>query len=385
MSNSSLRIALVFDWLDDHGGAERVNLALCEKFPEAIIYTSVYQQKKFPELINREVRTTFLQKFPLLLRSKHQFLLPFFPFAFQQLDFFKFDIIISSASSGFSKCIKKTQSTQQHICYCHTPIRYLYHAEQEYLHHYPLPLILRPFKFGLASLLKYLRYKDLKSAKEVDFFIANSDFVGKRIKKYYNRESETIYPCTNTKPFLKYQQNLLKKPQRNYFLALGRFIPYKKFDLLVRTFAENKLPLILAGVGPEKQKCINLAKELKANNIIFQDYIKETDLPKLYTEARAFLFPAEEDFGLTPVESMLSGTPVITFSCGGAMESVSDDCGVFFSEQSVVALQKAITEFINKEKDFNITKIKKRGEFFSIKRFQTELENFLEKKVLIKT
>lgn len=369
-----MKIALITDWLTSRGGAEHVNIAISKLFPEAVIFTSVYKAENFPELRSREVRATFLQKLPKKLRHRHQLLLPFFPKAFEKLDLSEFDLIISSSSSGFSKCVRKTRPEQVHICYCHTPVRFLYHAREEYLTEYPMPFFLRPFKFMLPALLNFLEKKDQLAIKGVDHFVSNSNFVGERIKKYYDRTAKTIYPCVNTAPFVQKGKNSVKE---DYFLAVGRFIPYKKFDLLVETFAANKLPLKLVGKGPELEKCQKLAKKLKAENIEFLGFVEREELILLFPKARAFVFPAEEDFGLTPVEAMAAGTPVIYLNKGGARESVSRNCGVSFAEQNTKSLQKGIDEFLTKENSFDRKELISRGQKFDERVFQKNLLAFI--------
>jgi glycosyltransferase involved in cell wall biosynthesis len=235
---------------------------------------------------------------------------------------------------------------------------------------------MKPLKWILPPLLNALKKKDLQAAKEVDYFVSNSDFIGKRIQKYYQRKSTTIYPCVDTAPFVRaFEKYAVEKS--GYFLAVGRFIPYKKFDLLVRTFATNRLPLKLVGIGPEFERCQSLAQSLKADNIEFLGFVDHTDLPKLYAQARAFLFPAEEDFGLVPVEAMSAGTPVIYYARGGAVESVGE-WGVGFTEQTVEGLQQGIDTFLEKEKTFDGVDLSKRGQNFDEKVFQREIVKFLE-------
>lgn len=397
----SPRIALIFDWLDDCGGMEHVNLAMVDAFPNAQIFTSVYDESKFPQLKNKTVHTTWLQRLPAKLRPKHQFLAPLMPLAFRGLDLSEFDIIISSSSSGYSKCIqthykknmKKLRAVPEvdefesqggasrgkdfplrptHVCYCHCPVRYLYHARSDYEENYPLPAILRPFKFLLKPLLNYLTTEDQTGAFHVDHWIANSNFIGERIKTYYGSQSTTIYPG------IKLDRFSLSTPnnKQDYFLALGRFIPYKRFDLLVETFAKNGLPLKLAGTGPELEKCQSRAKELKAHNIEFLGFIKNEALPRLYRNARAFLFPAEEDFGLTPIEAMACRTPVIYLAKGGAVETVAD-AGIPFSEQTEKSLQEAIDKFIKNEQKISSKEILERAQMFDDERFKRELKEFI--------
>lgn len=366
------RVAIVPDWLTSRGGAERVIFSFAKLFPDAVIFTSVYDEPKFPELQGREVRTTWLQKLPAFIRNKHQFLLPFFPTAFQKLKLSEFDIIITSSSSGFSKCVKKTRENQVHICYCHTPVRFLYHARDEYVNHFPLPIWLKPVRFILPALLNALTKIDQKAAKKVDHWIANSNFVGKRIEEFYKSSATTLYPGVETKEF---EVAGKKNAQNEYFLAVGRFIPYKKFDLLIKTFKKNKLPLKLAGRGPDFEKCKELAKN--APNIEFLGFVPDKALANLYAGARAFLFPAEEDFGLTPIESMSTGTPVIYYNKGGATESVGK-WGTAFDEQTTESLQKSIEVFLKKEKNLDKEKITARGISFDEKKFREKFADFVK-------
>ena len=366
------RVAIVADWLTSRGGAERVIFSLAKLFPEATLFTSVYHQSQFPELQKREVRTTWLQKLPLFMRKKHQFLLPFFPHAFRKLDLSPFDLIITSSSSGFSKCVRKTRPEQRHICYCHTPVRFLYHAKDEYRKEFPLPLWAKPIRLILPAILHWLMKIDQNAAKKVDYWIANSDFVGKRIENFYHAPSTTIYPGIETKSFTTAGK---KQEPRPYFLAVGRFIPYKKFDLLIKTFEKNGLPLKLAGRGPELEKCMELAKNAK--NIEFLGFVSDENLPRLYANARAFLFPAEEDFGLTPIEAMSAGTPVIYYNKGGATESVGK-WGIPFEEQSPKSFQKAIDTFVKTKKTIDRETIRERGISFDEKTFRKKFAEFLK-------
>jgi len=368
------KVAIVADWLTSRGGAERVIFSLAKLFPNAVIFTSVFDEVKFPELKGREVRTTFLQKLPLVLRKKHQFLLPLFPIAFQKLDLSEFDLIISSSSSGFSKCVRKTRPNQVHVCYCHTPVRFLYNARDEYVNDYPLPWWGKPIRWVLPTLLNFLEKKDQKAMKDVDHWVSNSNFVADRISKFYNAKAKTLYPGVETKPYVKAG---LREGERIYFLAVGRFIPYKKFDLLVETFAKNKQPLKLAGKGPELEKCKALVKKFGADNIEFLGFVNDDELPDLYAHARAFLFPAEEDFGLTPVEAMSAGTPVIYYDKGGAPESVGE-WGIPFHAQTSEELQKGIDLFVQQESNIHRDHIIERGESFDETKFRKKLAQYLE-------
>ena len=364
------RIAIIADWLTNRGGAEHVIEALAESFPEAVLFTSVYNPEEFPKLKTREVRTSFLQKLPQFLRKKHQFLLPWLAKAFEKLDLSEFDLIISS-SSAFAKCISKTRSDQVHVCYCHTPTRYLYHAREEYLQDYSLPWWAKPGKFLLPGILDRLTKVDRVAAQKVDYFISNSDYIGKRIEKYYGRPSQTIYPGIDTSVFRGPPSG---RDNNQYFLAVGRFIPYKKMELLVETFKDNKLPLKLVGIGPELERCKKLAAG--ANNIEFLGFVDNQDLPVLYAGARAFLFPSEEDFGLTPIEAMASGCPVIYYAQGGACESVGE-YGFGFENQTQGALQIMINKFLEEESQIDRIALFTHAENFDTRVFQKNIKEFL--------
>ncbi len=370
------KVAIVADWLTSRGGAEHVVLALADLFENVEVFTSVYNEDLFPEFRPYRVHTSFLQKLPAFLRHKHQFLLPFFPRAFRQFDFSEFDILISSSSSGFSKCVQKTRKDQIHICYCHTPIRFLYNARKEYLQTYPLPWFARPVKWILPFLLNQLEKIDQKAISGVDYFISNSHFVGNRIKTYYNRDSKTIHPGIDTTPYIKNASSAQKK---SYYLGVGRFIPYKKFDLLVDTFIANKKPLKLAGIGPEYDRCRQKARDHNASNIEFLGFTHTKDLPRLYAEAKALIFPSEEDFGLVPVESLSSGTPVLYYNKGGACESVGGmPYGVPFDAQTVESLQKSIDWFESHQSEFDGDTLSNRGQKFDVRMFQKNLETYIQ-------
>jgi glycosyltransferase involved in cell wall biosynthesis len=369
------KVAIIADWLTNRGGAERVIEALAEAYPEAPVYTLVYTQKHFPKLKGR-LKGTFLQKLPQRLRTKHQFLLHLYPIAFESLDLSEYDIIISSSSS-MAKSVKKTRADQIHICYCHSPIRYIYHAKKDYVRNYPLPLWAQPIKLVLPLVLKYIKYKDQQAVKRVDHFISNSNYIAKRIKKYYHRDATTIYPCIDTKPFLASKKTPPKEP---YFFAIGRFIPYKNFDQIVQAFTKLPYKVKLGGIGPDLEKCKRIAKEANATNIEFLGFVPDEALPGLYANARAFLFPGEEDFGLTPVESMASGTPVIHYNMGGVTESVPDLAGIHYTPQTADGLIFAIESFIKKENNFDSQAIKTHAKQFDQTRFIKEIKTFVDQK-----
>ncbi len=362
------QIALIEDWLTNLGGAARVTQALAEALPSAPIYTSVYTPSVFPQWADR-VRPSWLQHLPTRLRAKHQFLLPFLPSAFQRFDLSQFDIIIS-LSSAFSKCVRIDPTRQQHICYCHSPVRYLYHAREEYKRTYQVPHWMRPLRAALQDpLLDYLTTRDQLGASTVTHWVSNSDYVAQRIQKYYGAPATTIYPCTDTATF----SDAFRTDDDGYYLSVGRFIPYKKFDLLIHAFAQLGLPLRLAGTGPELSRCQALADSLGADNIQFLGFVDDSALPALYAGARAFLFPPEEDFGLTPVEAMCTGTPVIYYDAGGARESVTPVAGIPFAQQTAAAVITAVESLQSGQITFDPNTVQQRGKMFSAQQFTNQL------------
>ncbi len=326
-----MRVALVHDWLSDWGGAEQVLLALHRIYPEAPIYTSVYNPDHLPiEFQTMDIRTTFMQKIPGAAR-RHRLLLPLMPLAFEMLDLRAFDLVISSSHA----CAKGvlTGPDTLHLSYIHTPLRYAW----DLLHDYQEQEQIRgPKRMLMHSILHYLRLWDQVNTQRIDSLACNSQFIARRIQKYYRRGSEVIYP-----PVSIPEQAPQRDPQ-DYFLTVGRFVSHKRMDLVVDTFNANGLPLKMAGTGPE----LNALKRRACANIQFLGPVSDSELKSLYLEARALIFPSFEDFGIVPVEAQSHGCPVIAFARGGARESVLDQkTGLLFSEQTVASLQVAIGQF----------------------------------------
>lgn len=331
------KIAIVHDWLTSEGGAEVVVSHLQQIFPDAPIYTSVYDKTKFHNLKNADVRTTYLQKLlPKSFRYKHTLWPVLRAFAFRKLDLSEFDIIISS-SSAEAKAVRKTRPDQVHIAYIHTPIRYYWSHYQEFKKEFnfgPFTLLIRPF---IPLFVHWMRRKDLASVQDIDVFIANSTETQVRIKKYYKKPSTIIYPPVEIDKFTP-----PPKTERSGYIVWGRHVPYKRFDLAIK--AANKLgrDLTIIGTGPDTKRLQKLA----GPTVRFLGRVSDEDLVKEVQHAKAFLFPNEEDFGLTAVEALAAGTPVIAYAKGGALDIVQNgETGVLFNEQSVEALVGAIEKF----------------------------------------
>ncbi len=360
MELKDLRIAIVCDWLTNFAGAERVILKLHKMFPNAPIYTSIYNKEKMPGFENAVIRTSFLQKFPFA-KTKHQWFLPFYPLAFEQMDLGKYDIVISSCHSASKGIITKPETL--HVSYCHSPMRYAWDGSHEYLRTYRFPWPVNNF---VPKVIHKIRMWDRVAADRVDKFVTNSKYVKKRIKKYYRRDSEVIYPMIDINEFS------ISGEKKDYYLAVGRFTPYKRFDLIVDAF--NELPYKLKIIGSGKQE-----KELKArakNNIEFLGHVSEKELKETYSNAKALIFPQIEDFGITPLESMASGRPVIAYKAGGALETVkNNETGLFFNHQDIPTLKAAIEKF--EKIRWNSKKIREHAKKFDSKIFEQKIEKFL--------
>ncbi|OHB17670.1 MAG: hypothetical protein A2913_01745 [Parcubacteria group bacterium RIFCSPLOWO2_01_FULL_40_65] len=352
-----MKIALVHDYLTQLGGGERVLAALCEMFPSAPVYTLVYDEKATGGVFKgRKIRTSFLQKIPGA-KKFFRSLIWLMPLAIEQFDLSDFDLVIS-VSHSFGKGII-TKPATKHICYCLTPTRYLWHDAG-------LPL--KPFS---QLLLAYLRIWDYQAAQRPNYFIADSENVRQRIKKYYGRESKVIYPPLETVKFY-----VSKKP-KEYFLMVGRMVPYKRFDIAIEAF--SKLPdekLLIIGDGPELKKLKAKSQKLKVNNVKFLGRVSESELPKYYAGCKALIFPQEEDFGIALLEAMASGRPVIAYRGGGAPETVEEgETGLFFDEQTAGSLFGAINSFNHKE--FDSKKIKESVKKFDKEIFKDKIQKFI--------
>lgn len=354
-----MNIALVHDWITNVAGGERVVLELAKAYNNPPIYTSVYDSKKAKAFSKLKVIPSFLQKFPLI-KSKREFLIPLAPFAFEQFDFSKYNVVISSSSMASKGVITKPETI--HICYCHTPSRYLW---EPYLDPRANS---GPFSMIRRKVAHLLRIWDRVAADRVDYFIANSNYVAKRIKKYYSRDSIVIYPPVNVDKFKP------KDTYSDYFLFVSRLVGYKKCDLVIDAFNDLGLPLKIIGQGPEKKRLMKKTNK----NIEFLGYLSDDEIKDYYSSARAFIFAAEEDFGIVPVEAMASGRPVIAFNGGGATETVIEGItGTFFDEQTPQCLADTVRKF--KPENYNSNKIRQHAIKFSADRFRREIKDAVDK------
>lgn len=336
---SSPRIAIVTDWITDMGGVARVDLALHEAFPDAPIYTSVYEPDDLAKqhFDGLDIRTTWLQKLPKSLR-KLQRLFPMLRVkAFRDLDLSEFDIIISS-SSAESKQVRKTRDDQVHICYCHTPIRYYWSHYDEYKQNPGLGPLNWLARLAMPILVPSLKKADYNAAQDVDVFIANSTEVQKRIKKYYDKPSTVIHPPVDVDRFTNASQPLSK---RRGYLAHGRQVPYKRVDLAVQACTALELPLTVSGRGPEHDNLVAQA----GSTVTFVSDLSDAEVAELFGSVKGFIFPADEDFGIVQVEALAAGTPVIAYASGGSEDIVKNgEGGITFRKQNVISLENALKE-----------------------------------------
>lgn len=360
------KIAIVADWLTNQGGAEKVIYDLHQIFPDAPIFTSIYNQEKLPQFKKANITTSFIQNLPFA-QQKHQLYLGLMPYAFESFDFSDYDIVISS-SFACAKGILTKPSTL-HICYCHNPMRYIWDESHQYIKEHNLPRIV---KLLSTPFLHKIRIWDQQNSNNVDHFISNSNFVAKRIKKYYNREATTIYPATDFK-----NDNLkINQTKKDFYLAAGRLKPFKRFDLIIEAFNLSQKKLIIAGAGEDETRL----KKLNTNpNTVFTGFISDEQLQNLYLNAKGFIFPQAEDFGITPIEAQFYGCPVIAYAKGGALETViANKTGVFFKQQTPYDLNKAIKKLETTE--FNYKKIHQNGAKFNHQNFKSEILEYVQKK-----
>ncbi|MBC8258429.1 MAG: glycosyltransferase [SAR324 cluster bacterium] len=322
-----LKVALVHDWLNGMRGGEKCLEVLCELFPEADLYTLIHKKGSLSNRIeSMSIRTSFIQQMPFGL-SKYRHYLPLFPLAIEQFDFSSYDIIISS-SHCVAKGAKHDESVY-HLSYVHAPMRYVWDQFDTYFRQ---PRTSLPIRIGAELMRPYLQRWDRKTAKRVDTFLCNSQNISQKIFDYYQRDSQIIYPPVDLSHF---------RPggtKENYYLMVGAFAPNKRVDLAVEAFNQLKLPLKIVGSGQDEEHCRSIAGE----NIEFLGALSSEKLLALYQSARAFVFPGEDDFGITPLEAQACNTPVIAYASGGAKETVTDQTGLFFTEQKVAALCEAV-------------------------------------------
>jgi glycosyltransferase involved in cell wall biosynthesis len=362
-----MKVALVHDWFSASGGAEKVVRQIIEIFPQAEIFSTVdYLSDKQRDdiLLGKIVKTTFIQSLPF--SKSYQKYFPLMPLAMSSLDLSGYDLVISSSASVAKGVI--TGPDQVHICYCHSPMRYAWDLQEDYLRSTGNHVGFKTYI--IRALLHKMRSWDVTSSFGVDYFIANSSYIKRRIEKVYRRQSDVIYPPVNVYDFD------FVDVKEDYYFTCSRLVPYKKIDLIVSSF--SKMPdkkLIVIGDGPEMKKI----KSLATDNIQLLGYQSFDVLKDYMSKAKAFVFAAEEDFGIVPVEAQACGTPVIAYGKGGALETVIHGVtGIHFREQSVDCLIGAVNDF--EKVVFNKQAIRDHALIFSPENFNERLKSFVDEK-----
>lgn len=368
-----LNIGIVAEWLITWAGAEKVISECVRLFPDAQLYSVVdfLSEQNRALLHNKDITTTFIQRLPFA-RQKYQKYLPLMPLAIEQLDVSGHDIILSS-SYAVAKGVL-TGPDQLHISYVHSPVRYAWDLQHQYLHETGLDCGMK----GMVArwLLHKIRMWDYRTANGVDHFLANSQFIARRIKKVYGRDADVIYPPVDTQAFM------LKESKDEYYLTASRLVPYKRVDLLVEAFSHiPERRLLVIGEGPEMEKI----KKKAGSNIEILGYQSDEKLKAYMQNAKAFLFASVEDFGITPVEAQACGTPVIALRQGGACETVrpfgeSQPTGLFFDQQNVASVVDAVERFEKVSHLINPKDCRINACRFSDDRFRTELSEYIETK-----
>lgn len=365
MQNNKLKVAIVHDWLVSYAGADRVVDCMHHVFPDAPIYTLVYDKEKMPAWFrDYDIRTTWIQKLPFATKL-YKKLLPLMPGAFEALDLSEYDLVLSSSSSCSKGVITRPDAV--HICYCHTPIRYVWDFYYTYRAN-ANPLV----RAVMPSQMHKLRQWDKCAADRVDYFIANSRYIAQRIKKYYRRDSDVIYPCVhiNQSPFVE---------KEDFYLVVGRFTWYKRIDLAVAACTKLGRRLVVIGTGDEESRL----KAMAGPTVEFKGGgLSDEEVRGYYLRAKAFLFPGEEDFGITPVEAQSAGTPVLAFGRGGACETVEDGrTGLLFHAQTVESLAECIEKFEAEGVACSKEEIRAHSLSFSEARFEEELRAYCDRRV----
>ncbi len=358
-----MKIALVHDYLVQYGGAERVLQAFTELFPYAPIYTLIHDERAMRgQFEGKRIYTSFLQDLPFS-RKRHRFFPPLMPLAIEEFDFSQYDIVLSDSSSYAKGIITRPETL--HICYMHTPMRYAWDDCQKYTQDFGFPNLIKKL---VPFFMSPIRIWDKASADRVDRYLANSQFVKKRIAKYYRKDALVIHPPVNVNQFF------IAKPEerQDYFLMVGRLIAYKRHDIAIEAFNRLKLPLKIIGRGPEMKRL----KKLAGPTIEFLGRVPEEDLPRYYAECRGFVFPQEEDFGIVAIEAMASGRPLIAYRGGDIVEHMEEGkMGVYFDTQTAEAIVSAVTTF--DEKRFDPEYIRSKALRFDKERFKATMKDYV--------
>ncbi len=360
-----MKVALVHDWLTGMRGGEKCLEVLCELFPDAPIYTLLHNKGSMsPVIESKRIVTSFIDRLPAKKKQYRKYL-PLFPFAVAQFDLSEYDLVISTSHAVVKNV--KVRNGAVHICYCFTPMRYVWDMYEQYFGKGKAGVMTRA---AMKIIAPMLRWWDVKTSSHVTYFVAISEEVRKRIRRHYSREAEMIYPPVDTEQFQ------LSETDEDFYLIVSALVPYKRVDLAVEAFNANGKKLIIAGTGPESEKLKVMAKP----NIEFLGWQSDDELAQLYGRCRALIFPGVEDFGIVPLEAQASGKPVIAFGQGGALETIVEGkTGLFFRRQTAESLQEMIQQ--SSLIKFNPPEIRRHALQFSRSNFQHKIKQSIDDKV----
>lgn len=374
-----MRVALVHDWLTGMRGGEKVLESLCELFPQASIFTLIHNKGSVsPLLESMPIETSFLQHLPFV-KEKYRNYLPLFPWAIERFDLKGFDLIISS-SHCVAKGVRKPKGAF-HVCYCHTPMRYVWLFFEEYFGSFPFYK-----RWVIKALSIYLKHWDIATLDRVDEFVANSHTIQRRIREIYRRESVVIHPPVDVDSFDYDPQ----KPKGDFYICVSSMVPYKRIDIIIEAF--NKMrdkKVVIVGDGHLRKA---LQKMSCSSNIIFRGWVRKEELRDLYQRAKAFVFAAEEDFGIAPIEAQAAGLPVIAYGKGGLSETVIPldgevqdvyPTGILFPRQENLSLIEAIEEFERRRGEFSPQKIRRHALKFSKEDFKRNIQKYMRERLKI--
>ena len=358
-----MRVAIVHYWLVGMRGGERVLEEICLLFPQADIFTHTYDPSRTSDLIKRhKITTTFIDRLPFA-RTFYQRYLLLMPAALEELDLTSYDLVISSESGPAKGVIVHPNAV--HICYCHSPMRYLW--DQYHTYRAKAGWLTR---LVMSLTMPVLRAWDVASAARVDRFIANSSFVARRINKAYRRDSVVIFPPVDLDAFA-----IEPAPTGDFYLVAGQLVPYKRVDLAIAACTRLGRRLVVVGTGSEAERL----RKGAGPTVEFRGWASNDELRSLYANCRALLFPGEEDFGIVPLEAMASGRPVIAFGSGGALDTVVEgQTGTFFDRQSVESLAAAVLQFERQEARFDPQAIRQHARRFGRNVFRTRLKTYID-------
>jgi len=375
--NKPKKIALVHDFLVSYGGAERVFEVLAEMYPEAPIYTLLYDQERMGEHFRgRDIRVSWLGKLPRFIQKRYRWFLPFFPVATESLDLRQFDLVISSSGAWSKGIITRLHTT--HIAYLHSPMRYAWDYHEAYLREIGA---LGRWSICTRMLMSYLRLWDSQASARPDILVANSQFTLARIQKYYRREAEVVYPPVTLykktiQPLATLRQAQDDDEKRHHFLVVSRLTRSKKIEAVVQAFKKLSLPLVVVGAGPEQERLQKMA----GSQTRFTGFVTDDELVELYRGARALILPSEEDFGMVAVEALSFGTPVIALEYGGIREIVTAGItGEFFHVAAPEIIAEGVRRFLQKEGTYDEAAMEATVARFSKENFQVSVRIAVER------